>query len=96
MRGGWVYIMTNKRNGTLYIGVTAQLGERTWLHKEGLGSQFCKKYGLTMLVWAEHHDRIENAIQRETSLKRWKRAWKIALIETFNPEWRDLSLERLD
>jgi putative endonuclease len=96
MRGGWVYIMTNKRNGTLYLGVTSQLGQRTTDHKEGRGSAFCKRYGLTMLVWMENHTRIEDAIQRETSLKRWPRKWKLDLIEKTNPDWQDLSLNLLD
>ena len=88
--------MTNKRNGTLYLGVTSRLGQRASDHKEGRGSVFCKRYGLTMLVWMEHHDRIEDAIQRETSLKRWPRKWKLDLIEKTNPDWTDLSLELLD
>ena len=90
-----VYIMASKRNGTLYIGVTKHLGDRVTQHKNGIGSDFCKRYGVTMLVWYEHHAMVVDAIQRETSLKRWKRAWKIELIEAFNPEWRDLALDNL-
>ncbi len=91
----WVYIMASRRNGTLYIGVTKNLGERVTEHQEGRGSQFCRRYGVTTLVWYERHDLVVDAIQRETSLKRWKRAWKIALIEKLNPDWRDLSEDNL-
>jgi putative endonuclease len=90
-----VYIMTNKQNGTLYIGVTKHLGDRVTQHKNGTGSEFCARYGLTKLVWYEHHDLVTDAIQRETSLKRWKRSWKLELIEKMNPEWRDLALDNL-
>lgn len=91
MQGGYVYIMTNRRLGVLYIGVTADLGERVSDHKAGRGSQFCRRYGLRTLVWYEHHARIEDAIQRETSLKRWPRQWKIDLIERVNPDWVELT-----
>ena len=90
MRSGFVYIMTNKRNGTLYIGVTSNLVSRVTQHREGHGSEFTTRYGLTMLVWYEEWARIADAIQRETSLKRWPRKWKLALIEKHNPDWRDL------
>jgi putative endonuclease len=90
MRRDWVYIMASKRNGTLYLGVTSELPERVQMHREGHGSKFVTKYGVTRLVWYEEHDLIANAIQRETSLKRWPRKWKLALIEKLNPEWRDL------
>lgn len=90
MRSGFVYIMASKRNGTLYIGVTNNIIERITQHKEGRGSEFVKKYGVTMLVWFEEFPLVTDAIQRETSLKRWPRKWKIALIEKVNPEWRDL------
>ena len=93
MSGAWVYIMASKRNGTLYCGVTNDLGNRVWAHKEGRGSQFCQKYGVTMLVWYEHFDWIQAAIQRETSIKRWPRKWKLDLIETMNPHWEDLASE---
>ena len=96
MAGAWVYMMTNKRNGTLYAGVTKHLGQRTTDHKEARGSEFCRRYGLTRLVWFEHHPMVSDAIQRETSIKRWKRAWKIALIEGMNPDWDDLSLDLLE
>ncbi|NQX95987.1 MAG: GIY-YIG nuclease family protein [Erythrobacter sp.] len=86
----WVYIMTNKRDGVLYIGVTADLPARISQHKQGKGSAFCRRYGLDRLVYAEPHAEIADAIAREKAMKAWKRAWKIELIERSNPEWRDL------
>ena len=88
--GGCTYILASKRNGTLYTGVTHNLYDRVRAHKEGVGSNFTRKYGVTLLVWYEAHDRIEDAIQRETSIKRWPRKWKLALIEKDNPRWHDL------
>ncbi|TIX48953.1 GIY-YIG nuclease family protein [Alteraurantiacibacter aquimixticola] len=88
--GGWVYILTNKRDGVLYIGVTSGLAARMMQHRAGTGSAFCRKYGLKTLVYAERHDRIEDAIAREKAMKAWKRAWKIELIEKTNPGWDDL------
>jgi len=88
--GGWVYILASQRNGTLYTGVSNDLIGRVAAHKDGVGSAFTRKYGVTLLVWFELHPRIEAAIQRETSIKRWPRKWKLALIEKGNPEWRDL------
>jgi putative endonuclease len=73
-----------------YTGVTNNLYDRVRARKEGIGSKFTRKHGVTMLVWYEPHDRIESAIQRETSIKRWPRTWKLALIERDNPRWRDL------
>ena len=90
MRGGWVYIMTNEPNGTLYIGVTSDLPRRAWQHREGLIDGFTKRYGLTRLVFFERHDDIRTAIQREKNLKRWPRAWKVRLIVATNPGWDDL------
>ncbi|HTT97869.1 MAG TPA: GIY-YIG nuclease family protein [Rhizomicrobium sp.] len=90
MRQGYVYIMASKRNGTLYLGMTSNLAERVTQHKHGVGSEFTRKYGVTMLVWYEEHAWIADAIQRETSLKRWPRKWKLELIEKMNPDWRDL------
>ena len=90
-RGGYTYIMTNKVRGVLYIGVTSDLGARVAQHRNGTGSAFCKKYGLTRLVLAEPHDDITLAINREKALKAWKRDWKIRLIEESNPDWRDFS-----
>jgi putative endonuclease len=91
MRYGYVYIMTNKPYGTLYTGVTGNLHERVAQHREGRGSEFVKTYGLTRLVWWEQHGMIVSAIQRETSIKRWKRDWKIDLITKTNPKWLDLA-----
>lgn len=90
MREGWVYIMTNAPHGTLYIGVTADLPARITQHREGHGSEFCRKHGLTRLVYAERHDEITFAIAREKAMKRWKRQWKLRLIRQHNPDWRDL------
>lgn len=90
MSGGWVYIMTNSPHGTLYIGVTADLAARIAAHREGRGSDFCRKWGLTRLVCIEHYDRIEDAIAREKAMKRWKRQWKLKLIRRDNPDWNDL------
>ena len=88
--GGWTYILSSRRNGTLYTGVTNDLIARVHAHKEGVGSKFTRKYGVTLLVWYEGHARIEGAIQRETSIKRWPRKWKLDLIERDNPNWDDL------
>jgi putative endonuclease len=85
-----VYIMTNKRNGTLYIGVTSDLIKRVWEHKNNLVEGFTKRYGLHQLVWYELHETMESAIQREKRLKDWKRKWKLELIEGTNPNWQDL------
>ncbi|WP_310533610.1 GIY-YIG nuclease family protein [Novosphingobium sp.] len=92
-RGGWVYIMTNGPHGTLYIGVTAHLAERITQHKLGKGSDFCRTHGLTMLVFAERHADIRDAIAREKAMKKWNRQWKLKLICAANPEWHDLSGE---
>ena len=89
-KGGWVYIMSNRRNGTLYVGVTSDLSRRTWEHREGLIDGFTKRYGLKHLVYYERHDDIRFAIQRETSMKHWPRAWKARLIHGMNPNWDDL------
>ena len=82
--------MTNHPNGTLYIGVTNDLMRRVWEHRSAMGSRFVRRYYLKRLVYFERHEDIRDAIQRETSLKRWPRAWKVELIESQNPEWRDL------
>ena len=91
----FVYILASKRNGTLYIGVTNDLVRRVWEHREGLVPGFTKKHAVKMLVYFEEFSEIEMAIQRETSLKRWNRKWKLDLIEKNNPEWIDL-YERLN
>jgi putative endonuclease len=86
----WVYILASQPRGTLYIGVTNNILGRVNLHRAGHGSGFTSKYGVSMLVWFEEFDQIEEAIQREKSLKRYMRAWKINLIEQSNPQWVDL------
>ncbi|MBE5073537.1 GIY-YIG nuclease family protein [Erythrobacteraceae bacterium E2-1 Yellow Sea] len=88
--GGWVYIMSNKREGVLYIGVTSDIAARVLQHRQGKGSSFCRRYGLNMFVHAEEYPDIESAIAREKAMKAWKRAWKIELIEQANPDWADL------
>jgi putative endonuclease len=90
MRGGWVDFMTNKPNGILYAGVTSNLPRRAFEHREGLIAGFTKRYGLKRLVYCEQYDDIRLAIQREKSLKRWPRAWKVRLIHAANPKWDDL------
>jgi putative endonuclease len=87
---GWVYIMSNRKKGTLYIGVTSNLVARAWQHKTGTEPSFTRRYGLSRLVYAERHEEIGRAIQREKTMKHWPRAWKIAAIEGLNPEWKDL------
>ena len=86
-----VYILANRRHGTLYIGVTNDLGARLELHRLGLGSAFVKKYAVHKLVYVEPYENAEDAIRREKQLKRWNRDWKIQLIEEDNLEWKDLS-----
>ena len=87
---GFVYILASKRNGTLYIGVTSNLPERIEQHRQGVGSQFVKRYGVGRLVWFEEFPLYADAIRRETAMKRWKREWKLSLIEKTNPTWKDL------
>ena len=90
MKGGWVYMMSNRPNGTLYIGVTNDIARRTWEHRTGAVPGFTKRHGLTRLVWAERHDDIRQAIQREKTLMSWPRAWKVRLIHANNPNGDDL------
>jgi putative endonuclease len=90
-----VYILASKRNGTLYIGVTSQLATRVWQHKSKVAEGFTAKYGVDKLVYYEAHGSAETAIVREKQLKKWRRAWKIELIESLNPDWRDLYEETL-
>jgi putative endonuclease len=90
MPAGTVYILASRRNGTLYIGVTSDLLMRMVQHFKGAGSAFVKRYGVNRLVWFEEFPSYADAIRRETSLNRWKRAWKLALIEKSNPDWDDL------
>ncbi|MBI3419194.1 MAG: GIY-YIG nuclease family protein [Proteobacteria bacterium] len=88
-----VYILTNQKNGTLYIGVTSNPARRDFEHKNKIFEGFSKKYGLTKIVYYEVYDDPIAAITREKQMKAWKRAWKIKTIEEINPEWRDLSLD---
>jgi putative endonuclease len=90
MKSYFVYLLASRRNGTLYCGVTNNLVHRLWQHRNGQGSGFAAKYGVSMLVWFEEHADIRSAIHRETQIKRWRRDWKLKLIEDFNPNWRDL------
>jgi putative endonuclease len=85
-----VYILASGRKATLYIGVTSALWNRVATHKDGSVKGFSQKYGVKLLVWYEHHHTMESAIKREKQLKKWRRQWKLDLIEAFNPHWRDL------
>ena len=85
-----VYLLASRRNGTLYVGVTSNLVQRVWQHKQDLADGFSKRYGTHMLVWYEVHSTMLAAIAREKAIKEWRRAWKLALIEKANPHWRDL------
>jgi putative endonuclease len=87
----WVYILASQRNGTLYIGVTNDLARRAMEHREGLVPGFTKKYGVTILVWFESFSEVQDAIHRETRLKKFTRIRKRELIESVNPEWADLA-----
>jgi len=88
----YTYILASKRNGTLYIGVTNNIANRSYAHKEGSGAQFTGKYHVHMLVYYEVFDDVRDAIHREKCMKEWQRAWKIKLIESMNPDWNDLYL----
>src|SRR5215471_5459676 len=85
----YVYIMASRKNGTLYIGVTNDLARRVTEHRESVAEGFTKKYDVKMLVYFERFGDVSAAIHRETRLKKWKRRWKIGLIEETNPHWRD-------
>ncbi len=89
----YVYILTNRKDGTLYIGVTNNLIKRMFEHKNKLSVGFTKKYNIDILVYYEHTSNIESAIGREKAMKKWNREWKVNLIEESNPNWNDLSLE---
>lgn len=89
----YVYILASRRNGTLYAGVTNNLTRRVHEHRSGMANSFTRRYRVYTLVWFEHHTDIQAAILREKRIKKWRRAWKITLIERENPEWRDLSPE---
>ena len=90
MKGGWVYIMTNRPNRTLYVGTTTNLARRVWEHRNNVADGFTRKYSLYRLVYAEKHDDILVAKQRERNIKHWRRAWKVRLILKENPNWDDL------
>jgi putative endonuclease len=94
MKTYYVYILASKRNGTLYIGITNDLARRVYEHKSGLIKGFTKKYSVNKLVYFQLTNDVNAAIRREKRLKKWKRQWKIELIEKLNPDWNDLS-ERL-
>ena len=85
-----VYILASQRNGTLYTGVTSDLIKRIWEHKNEVVEGFSRHYGIHLLVYFELHSNMLSAITREKQIKKWNRAWKIRLIESVNPEWRDL------
>jgi putative endonuclease len=89
--GPFVYILASKRNGTLYVGVTTNLGRRMFEHKNGLLEGFTSKYGVTRLVYVEKHERVLEAVRREAQIKKWRRLWKLRLIESRNPDWIDLA-----
>lgn len=88
--GGWVYIMADRYCGTMYVGVTSDLAARIFQHRGGTGSDFCARYRLDRLVWAEHGDAIDDCIAHEKRLKCWRREWMFDLIESTNPNWSDL------
>jgi putative endonuclease len=93
MKRAYVYILTNKRNGTLYTGVTSNLVKRVWQHRNHTAEGFTDKYGVGQLVYYETHENIESAIIREKRIKTWQRKWKLELIEKDNPDWKDLYFE---
>ncbi|MEZ5811670.1 MAG: GIY-YIG nuclease family protein [Rhizobiaceae bacterium] len=87
---GFVYMLASKKDGTIYTGVTNSLARRVPEHKAGKGARFTSRYGAMRLVWYEEHFDVRDAIEREKQIKRWRRAWKIALIEKDNPGWFEL------
>ena len=90
MKQPCVYILASERNGTLYVGVTSDIVRRAWEHRTGQIDGFTKHYGVHRLVFAEFHESMTDAIAREKRMKKWRRAWKLQLIERENPSWRDL------
>ncbi|MGE5894097.1 MAG: GIY-YIG nuclease family protein [bacterium] len=90
MRTFYVYMLCNRRNGTLYVGVTSELIKRIYEHKNDLVDGFTRKYAVHSLVWYEMHENAEAALAREKQIKKWKRQWKLELIEKDNPHWKDL------
>jgi putative endonuclease len=89
-RSYWVYMLASARNGTLYVGVTSRRVARIWEHREELAAGFTARYQVHNLVWFEQHATAEAAITREKQIKKWRRAWKVELIERDNPYWNDL------
>ena len=92
-KASYVYILASGLNGTLYVGVTSDLVKRVWQHREGLADGFTKRHGVKHLVRYEVHGEILKAIRREKQIKKWERAWKVAMIQKANPRWRDLYAE---
>ena len=90
MKQPCVYMLASRRSGTLYVGVTSNLVQRVWQHQNDLVEGFTKRYGVHTLVWYEIHEVMESAITREKAVKRWKRDWKIELVQRDNPSWSDL------
>ena len=88
-----VYLLASKPYGTLYPGVTSNLAGRTWQHQNDQAEGFTKRYGIHSLVWYEQHESMVEAIKREKQIKKWNRDWKVNLIQTTKPEWRDLSID---
>jgi len=86
----YVYILASRRNGTLYIGMTDNLIQRVWMHRNGVLPGFTKRYGVKTLVWYEQHETREQALIRERQMKKWNRTWKLETIERTNPAWSDL------
>ena len=89
-KGGYVYILANKPHGLIYVGVTVDMVERYWQHRNGFGSKYCRKWGIDRLVWYDFIPDIYDAITHEKRVKRWVRPWKDALIAKDNPQWLDL------
>jgi putative endonuclease len=89
-RPGYVYLMASRRNGTLYLGVTSDLPQRVYQHRNRQVEGFSKRYGCRLLVWYAAFDDIQDARARELQMKKWKRCWKLQAIEGMNPDWRDL------
>lgn len=85
-----VYILASQRNGTLYVGVTGDVAKRVWEHRSGAVPGFTRQYAVHTLVYVEFHETMPDAILREKQIKKWRRAWKLELIEQSNPDWRDL------
>ena len=90
MKAGYVYLMANRPRGKTYLGVTSQLPQRVYQHKQGYFEGYSKDRGCTLLVWYEFHEDLQDARRREAQMKKWKRDWKVKLIDAFNPDWRDL------